>query len=280
MAPAATTADRIWPAGRRGRRELGIGLAYAAVGAFVASQPTTVPRIDLIGVDWRVAAFAALVSTSTIAFFGLLPAMRASRPDLQASLKDLRPGANPRAMRLRRVLVAAQVGLAAVLLVSAGLLGRSLVSLLESISASTPRAVVTMRLTLPDARTDRPTRGLRFIAACSNACRTWLVWTRSASTARSRSKAAAPNPILKEGDSPPTGEPPGMMCMFQTTGGDYFKAMGIELIRGRLFDSRDQAAGSAPVAIIDDTAAASCSAKRIRSADAFRSKSPGTTRRP
>ena len=236
---------------------LGVGLAYAAVRAFVASQPTSVPRIDLIGIDWRVAAFAALASASTIAFFGLLPAMRASRPNLQASLKDLRPGANPRAMRLRRVLVAAQVGLAAVLLVSAGLLGRSLISLLDVDLGFEPSRVVTMRLTLPDARYGSPDAWIAFHRDLLDRMQGLPgVDALGINSAIPLEGGASESGILKEGDPLPSSDRPGTMCLFQTTGGDYFKAMGIPLVRGRLFDSRDQASGGAPVAIIDDTAAA------------------------
>ena len=234
---------------------LGIAFAYAAVRAFVASQPATVPRIDLIGIDWRVAAFAAVVSASTIVFFGLVPAMRASRPNLQSSLKDLRAGATPRAMRLRRILVGGQVGLAAVLLVSAGLLGRSLKSLLDVDLGFDPERVVTMRLTLPDARYSSPEAWITFhrdlIDRVKNTPGVEAIGINSAVALEG---GGAESQVLKEGDQPPAPGKPGVMCLFQATGGEYFRAMGIELVRGRVFEDRDQSAGSQPVAVIDESA--------------------------
>jgi putative ABC transport system permease protein len=59
---------------------------------------------------------------------------------------------------------------------------------------------------------------------------------------------------MKEGDPPPTPDKPMMMSVFQTTGGDYFRAMGIDVLRGRVFDGRELPT-STPVAVVDETLA-------------------------
>ena len=104
----------------------GVLLATWIVKLFVASHPTSVPRIDLIGVDGRVVAFAALLSMLTGVVFGLVPALRASAPDLTSALKATARGAGlAPSRRFRSALVVVEVALALVLLVGAGLMIRS-----------------------------------------------------------------------------------------------------------------------------------------------------------
>ena len=88
----------------------------------------------------------------TVVLFGLLPALRASRPDLQFALRSTRAGSGRRAVHLRRLLVGGQVAVAAVLLVGAGLFARSLVKLTSIELGFDPTRVLTMRLNLPEAR--------------------------------------------------------------------------------------------------------------------------------
>ena len=132
---------------------LGVLLAYWTVGLFVASRPTTIPRIDLVGVDARVLGFAVVLSVATGIIFGLVPALRASNPDLLSVLKQAGRGsiAGP-AGRLRAALVVAEVALALVLLVGAGLMIRSFARLMAIDPGFDPDHVVTMRITLPPAK--------------------------------------------------------------------------------------------------------------------------------
>jgi putative ABC transport system permease protein len=235
---------------------LGIALAYAGVRAFVDSQPTTVPRIDLVGIDWRVLLFAAAVATVTVVLFGLLPALRASRPDLQFALRTTRAGSGRRAVHLRRLLVAGQVAIAAVLLVGAGLFARSLVKLTSIELGFDPARVLTMRLNLPEARYATTGAWIGFHRTLLDR----LAGLPGAETIGINSAVpleggGSESGVLKEGDPPPAPGRPLTPTLFQATGGDYFRAMGIELLSGRVFDARDRD-GSTPVAVVDDTLAA------------------------
>jgi putative ABC transport system permease protein len=233
---------------------LGVGLAYAAVRAFVGSQPSTVPRIDLLAIDWRVLTFAIVVSAITVVLFGLLPAIRASRPDLQHVLRTL-GGGSRRSVRLRRVLVAAQIAVATVLLVGAGLFARSLGRLMAIELGFDPARVVAMRLTLPDAK--YPTR------------EAWIAFHQTVLDRLSAMPGAeaiamnsavplegggAESPVIKEGDPVPSADRPADPTLFQATAGEYFKVMGIQLVQGRVFGAADTGS-SPPVVIIDDTLA-------------------------
>ena len=232
----------------------GVGLAYAAVRAFVRSQPTTVPRIDLLGVDWRVLTFAVLVSAITVVLFGLLPAVRASRPDLQQVLRTLRGGGR-RSVRLRRVLVGGQIAVATVLLVGAGLFARSLGRLMAIELGFDPGRVVSMRLTLPDAKYSTRDAWIGFhqtlldrLAALPGADAIAL------NSAVPLEGGGSESPVIKEGDPPPSSDRPAAKCLFQATSGEYFKAMGISLLQGRVFGAGDTGSGP-PVMIIDETLA-------------------------
>jgi ABC-type antimicrobial peptide transport system permease subunit len=95
---------------------LGIALAFLGTDALVRLAPTGTPLLDQVGVDGRILVFAALVSMATGAFFGVLPALRASRTDPAGVLREGgRSGATEGTARLRNVLVMGQIALALML---------------------------------------------------------------------------------------------------------------------------------------------------------------------
>jgi predicted permease len=234
---------------------LGVGLATLAVRAFVRSQPSTVPRIDLLGIDWRVLTFAVLISLLTVVLFGLIPALRGSRPDLQLALRTSRGGASLRSVRLRRFLVGAQIAVATVLLVGAGLFARTLEKLTSIELGFDPARVVAMRLTLPDAKYQTPEAWIDFHRALLDEL-AGLPGSEAIAinSAIPLEGGAAESPVIKEGDPPPSRDRDTATCLFQVSGGDYFRAMGIPILRGREFDGRD-AGSAAPVAIVDEALA-------------------------
>ena len=231
----------------------GVLLAQAAVRAFIATRPNSIPRIDLIGIDWRVLTFALIVSAGTVVLFALLPAVRASRPDLQQMLRDGRTGASSRSMRLRRALVVAQIGVAAVLLVGAGLLVQSLGRLLAIDVGFDASQVVTMRVAVANARYPTPEAWTAFHARLVDGlAATPGVGAIGINSALPLEGGAAEAPVMKEGDPPPGPDStPRVMCLFQTTSGAYFDAMGIPIVRGRVFDGRDGADGPR-VVVVDE----------------------------
>ncbi|HXT69000.1 MAG TPA: ABC transporter permease [Vicinamibacterales bacterium] len=234
---------------------LGLGLAWIAVRTFVASNPSTVPRIDLVGIDWRVASFALVLSALTVILFAVVPALRASTPNLQDALRDGRGGAGRRSIRMRRVLVATQVAVAVILLVGAGLLAKSLGSLLSIDLGFNPDKVVTMRLTIPDAAYPTPEAWVAFHRSLVERLASIPgVQKAGINSALPLQGGGSESPVMKEGDPPPAPDRPMTMTLYQASGGEYFDAMGIELLKGRLFKQGDTG-NAAPVAVVDDTLA-------------------------
>jgi len=136
----------------------GIGLAWAGVQALTAYDPASVPGAASVAIDGRVLAFAAGLAALTTALFSLVPAWRAARLDLTDSLKEggLQGSVGVARQRLRRALVVAEMALAVVLLVGAGLMIRSLWALQRIDVGFAPANVLTARVSLPEATYGSP----------------------------------------------------------------------------------------------------------------------------
>jgi putative ABC transport system permease protein len=129
---------------------VGLGLTYVTFDAVVALSPSDVPRLDRASVDGTVLLFALGLAAATPFAVGLLPAWQLSRSSLGESLKERAGSAAPRAGRARRLLVVGQLACALVLLISAGLLGRSFIALTRLDLGFDPRNVLTFDLHLPE----------------------------------------------------------------------------------------------------------------------------------
>jgi putative ABC transport system permease protein len=234
---------------------LGALLAMWGVKAFVASRPTSIPRIDLIAVDLRVLAFTGAVSIVTGIAFGLAPALRASSSDLLTSLKEAaRSSSSAGGRRLRSGLVVAEVGLALVLLIGAGLTIKSFGRLMALDLGFNPAHVVTMRLTLPNAKYPELARWMAFHQELVSRVGTLpAIEAVGVNSAVPLEGGGSESEVIYEGQPPPRSvQEPGTMCLFQTSSPDYFRAMGIPLLKGRSFTERDSAE-STLVAVVDDT---------------------------
>jgi putative ABC transport system permease protein len=233
---------------------IGVLLAYWIVQMFVASRPVTIPRIDLVGVDLRVLGFATLLSLATGVIYGLVPALRASNPDVVTALKQSGRGSIlAPSVRLRSVLVVAQVALALMLLVGAGLMMRSFVRLMAIEPGFDPDNVVTMRTTLPAAKYKDREQWLAFHSDLIGRVATLPGITAAAlNSALPLEGGGSESSLMVEGRPvPPPGAPP-TMTLFQASSPDYHRAMGIQLLRGRYFTAQDSEAASR-VVIVDET---------------------------
>jgi putative ABC transport system permease protein len=233
---------------------LGVLLAYWLLQAFVATRPTSIPRIDLVSVDVRVLGFVAILATATGIIFGLVPALRASTPDVASALKQSARGSIlAPSSRLRSLLVVAQVAMALVLLVGAGLMMRSFTRLMAIEPGFDPENVLTMRVTLPAAKYADRDRWIAFhedlIQRVSSIPGVTAAGLNSALPLEG---GAAESAIGVEGRPLPGPGTLPTMCVFQTITPDYHRAMGIRLLKGRFFTPSDQTR-SAPVAIVDET---------------------------
>ena len=131
----------------------GVVIASWATQLLAASGPATLPRIFQTSVDGVVLAFAVALTVASAVTFGLVPALRAARTDLQGVMREggRRSGSGVARDRLRTALVAAEVALAVTLIVGAGLLLRSAWQLQRVALGFEPAGVLTARVTLPDA---------------------------------------------------------------------------------------------------------------------------------
>ena len=142
---------------------LGVLLAFWGIQLLIGFGPDNIPRLDEITIDPRVLGFTFGISLLTGILFGLIPAMQASRPDLNDALKEgSRGSTGGRSRTLRNVFVVAEVALALVLLIGAGLMIRSFVRLQSVETGFNPENVLTMRLQLPRKKYAEPHQVLDF----------------------------------------------------------------------------------------------------------------------
>jgi putative ABC transport system permease protein len=231
---------------------LGLLLAQWGTEALVKTVPQNIPRISNIQLDASVLIFTLLVSLVTGVVFGLVPAWQASHVDLNSSLKSgSRTGsAGEGKGRVRNALIMAEVALALVLLISAGLLIQSFARLGRVQPGLRTERLLTARVSLPDVAYPKNENIIGFFDQFLPRIRA-IPGVESAST-------IVPLPLSGSNmvtsfdieDSPlPEGQRPGAPVRIIST--DYFKTMGIPVRQGRIFDERDRFE-SAPVVIVNE----------------------------
>jgi predicted permease len=237
-----------------------VGFLLAAVAARAISSfklPLPFPIAFDFNVDWRVALFTLGLSVITALVFGLVPALRASRPDLVGSLKD-GPAGFGRASRsrMRNTLVVVQVSLSLVLLTTAGLFLRSLGNA-SSIDIGFKPANLLIMSVDPKIQNYSHDKTAQFLTQLRDRVSA-LPGVRSVSFVGivPLSIGAAEN---KFGVDPAKGRPAqNVIALVNTIGAGYFQTMGIPLVRGRDFTPQDVTSnlGGQPAAIINQTMAA------------------------
>jgi predicted permease len=237
-----------------------VGFLLAAVSARAISSfklPLPFPIAFDFNVDWRVALFTLGLSVITALVFGLVPALRASRPDLVGSLKD-GPAGFGRASRsrMRNTLVVVQVSLSLVLLTTAGLFLRSLGNA-SSIDIGFKPANLLIMSVDPKIQNYSHDKTAQFLTQLRDRVSA-LPGVRSVSFVGivPLSIGAAEN---KFGVDPAKGRPAqNVIALVNTIGAGYFQTMGIPLVRGRDFTPQDVTSnlGGQPAAIINQTMAA------------------------
>jgi putative ABC transport system permease protein len=235
----------------------GVLLARWCIQLIVAFNPGDIPRIEQVDVDGPTLVFVTAVGLFTALLFGIAPALRFSKPNLQRSLKDggRTSSSSLTSQRLRGGLVVTEIALAVVLLIGAGLLVRSFVSLINVDPGFAVDRVASLqvfiwnRYTTPERRIAYVNETLKRIEEMPD------VEAAGITTALPilESSAMTSVPLTVEGQPPrPAGQEPVAQSSVVTTG--YFHAMGTRQLRGRLFDQFDNNT-SARVAIINDAMA-------------------------
>ena len=233
------------------------GLAISALSIFIARKmhPGNIPRLEELGMDFRVLAFTFGVAILTGIVFGLAPALRASRVDLATNLKAgakgaLSGGLSIRHDKLRGALVIAELAISLPLLIGAGLLVRSFVRLANVSPGFNPHQVVSMNVGAYGPKFKDPTTRVQFYQELAERIRHLPgVTATGAISALPLTSAIGWGGMHIEGYVPPPNEPELQVDQRAATP-PYFSAMEIPLIRGRMFAETDTSK-MPPVAIID-----------------------------
>ncbi len=140
----------------------GLALAWWGVRALVALSPDNLPRLQEITVDGRVLIFTLALSVLTGLVFGLAPALQASKPALERTLKEGGAAATRGRHWLRNLLVVGEVAMAMLLLVGAGLLLNSFLRLQRINPVVAADKLLSVTITLPDTRYPKPQQAATF----------------------------------------------------------------------------------------------------------------------
>jgi putative ABC transport system permease protein len=232
----------------------GVLLAFWCVRLLGVLAPG-LPRMAEVRVDGAALLFTGALSLVTSVIFGLVPAGQVSRINVTASLNETgrSSSAGPRRRLLRRILVITETALALVLLVGAGLLARSVRNLQQVDPGFRPRNVLMTTVRLARTRYPDPVQAEAFFRQLvQNLSSLPGVEAVGGATALPFTSDIVNILIIEGRPAPAPGEEPSTNYYGVTPG--YFAAMGIPLVRGRLFTERDRA--DAPrVAVINETLA-------------------------
>ncbi|MGH9837354.1 MAG: ABC transporter permease [Blastocatellia bacterium] len=234
---------------------VGLLLALWGLGLIEALGAQVTPLLAGVKLDARVLAFTLLVALLTGVVFGLAPALRVSRPDLNEALKDGGRGAGAGAnrSRLRDALVVSEIAMALVLLVCAGLLIKSVLRLRAVNPGFNPDHLLTMNVALPSARYPRPQQRVDFHNRLSERLAALPGVNAVGFTSVLPFSANFDGRGLAVEDHP---KPPGSefdVDLYIITP-DYLRTLATPLRTGRVFTERDSA--DAPqVALINETMA-------------------------
>lgn len=237
---------------------LGIALAQAGVRALVALSPADLPRLNAIQVDRAAFLFAFAITTTVGLIVGLIPALQAARSDPQSGLQKSSRTATGKQQFTRRALVIAEMAIALVLLVSAGLLLRSIQRLFAMPPGFTPSHLLTMQVQDYSSRPIAEAAQPEFDAARARFYEQALQAVRNVPGVQS---AAFTSQL------PLSGDFEGNSMYFESLAGDkaigsyryevtpeYFATMRIPLVRGRLLTQDDKAGAPGAVLISESLA--------------------------
>ena len=230
---------------------LGFLLAVNGVAWLKVLLPANTPRLAAVSIDWRVLAFTAAVALLTGLIFGFAPALHASRIDLNESLKNGgRLSAAAQSRRLRSILAIAEIAVAVVLVIGAGLMIKSLWKLSRVNPGFSPGSIVTARITPNESF-------CKSIARCENFYEELIARVRALPGTKN---AALVNALPLNGrfsayaadaeDHPRNPRDPAFVLWESVITPDYLRTIGIPLLRGREFAAADSAPSAPAVTLV------------------------------
>jgi predicted permease len=220
---------------------LGIAIAHAALRGLVASSPASIPRLDEVGLHSMVLLFAAGLSLLSGLAAGLIPAVRYRGAHLIGAIQEgsLRASAGRETHRARSALAALQIALALVLLIASGLMVRSYWELRRVQPGFETDGILTVRLSLTDAAYPDAEDSARFYDRLLESLRALPGVEQVGAVSRLPMEDRYPhNAIVLEDFPVAPGEVPPVIASNWATPG-YFETIGIPLLEGRTFESRD-----------------------------------------
>jgi predicted permease len=234
-----------------------IGLWVAGMGlrTLVHTYPTSLPRTSELSLDPYVLLFALVVSIATGVLFGLAPAAQARFTDLVDTLKEgNRDGGTAGRHRVRRALVTAEVALAVMLVIGAGLLVRTVYNLSRVDAGFDRSRMVTFSMTLPRSSSEGGDRAPAFQRLLDTLRRIPGVHAATAMSDLPVNRRAQRYNTGARNYTNTDGRPVAVVEYYQFVMSDYFKTMSIPIVAGRGFDANDTTSGGR-VVIINETLA-------------------------
>jgi predicted permease len=228
-------------------------LAVAGVRALTSLLPADFPRAGAIHVNGTVFAFTLLIALATGVLFGLAPAFEAARTDLQHTLRENGRGlsGSARQLWLRDALVVAEVSLACVLLIGAGLMLRSFMNMLRADPGFQPQHVLTAAVSLPNATYKTGKEAVAFLDRLSIVLN-GIPGVRAAGIGSDLPWTGYDDNIggfTIEGRQPPPHQEFHARYHAATEG--YFQALGTPLLRGRFFTPLDNMTAKQAVIVVN-----------------------------
>jgi predicted permease len=223
---------------------IGMLIAYWTTKLMLALVPGAMPRADDIGLDWRVLSFATVVALLVGAGFGAAAAFatRGSSSGAALRIDDARSAGSARHSYGRRFLVVTEVALSLMLLIGAALLTRSFIALQRVRLGFNPSQVLTTHISIPVAGRFNPARDGQYwsatlreitsrVAAAGNVEAAGMVSSLPLSGIFESGGVRVPGVTYQPGQGP--------SAQYNVVTGEYFKAAGITLLYGRVFDTSD-----------------------------------------
>jgi putative ABC transport system permease protein len=231
----------------------GLGLALVSTHLLISIGNGQIPRLGELSADWRVLTFTIVTSLATGLIFGVIPALQSNRTSLNDVLREGAPTSGVRRARLRSTLVVAELAIALMLLIGAGLLIKSFLSLRKIDPGFNAQNVLSVQLILPRTRYPEEYQQTSFFQRIVSEVKTLPgVVSVGAVSQLPLSEDYWSSQVLAEGKILNTAtNHPSTEVDWRTVTPDYFRAMGIPLRAGRAFTESDNK-DSQMVAVIDE----------------------------
>ena len=233
---------------------LGVAVAWLGLQQILRYAAGSLPRVETIGLDAAVLAFALGTSIATGLLFGIVPALRATKADLRQDLTESAGRAGTARWQHRTLsgLIVGEIALSLVLLVGAGLLLRGFVAVVETDPGLRSDHVLTFHVSAPSGRMPDSLRYRQFYGPLLERLRAMPGARVVASTTLLPIQASGWNGhfniVGRPKETDPAREP---FAEYRVVSSDYFRSLGIPMLQGREFSDRDDAT-VLPVVIVND----------------------------